>query len=232
MRTGLSNAYVAEFRTKLGVNALDERGKYSGVLLYRIDTTKSGPRGTDYTGQIISKKYYNHPAVGGPKNLTELWRPIDNSLDGYDSPECCWQPGDVFSDPASGVTISVEEISHYNSSDPSNSPYTADDVATITINYFLYGLYHPSWDSSDFAKLYITLWEEYLEQTGDTEILGVIAPFYVFRGLVLSSPQWYPNHPADVQNRLLHFVENVLLEEHFDYQNIGKYANLGAVAGC
>lgn len=134
VRTGLSSAYVAEFRTKLGVNALDERGKYSGVLLYRIDTTKSGPRGTDYTGQIISKEYYNHPDVGGPKNLTGLWRPIDNSLDGYDSPDCCWQPGDVFSDPASGVTISVEEISHYDSSDPSNSPYTADDVATITIH--------------------------------------------------------------------------------------------------
>jgi M6 family metalloprotease-like protein len=134
VRTGLSNAYVAEFRTKLGVNALDERGKYSGVLLYRIDTTKSGPRGTNYTGQIISKKYHNHPAVGGPKNLTGLWRPIDKSLDGYDSPDCCWQPGDVFSDPASGVTINVEEISHYNSSDPSNSPYTADDIATITIN--------------------------------------------------------------------------------------------------
>lgn len=134
VRTGLSNAYAAEFRTKLGVNALDERGKYSGVLLYRIDTTKSGPRGTDYTGQIISKKYYNHPAVGGPKNLTGLWRPIDNSLDGYDSPDCCWQPGDVFSDPASGVTISIDGITHYDPSDPSNSPYTADDVAKITIN--------------------------------------------------------------------------------------------------
>lgn len=134
VRTGLTAAYVAEFRTKLGINALDERGKYSGVLIYRIDSTKSGARGADYTGQIISKKYYNSPIVGGPKNLTGLWRPIENSLDGYDSPDCCWQPGDVFSDPASGVTIGVGEITHYSSSDPSNSPYTADDVATITVN--------------------------------------------------------------------------------------------------
>jgi M6 family metalloprotease-like protein len=133
IRTGLSTAYVAEFRTKLGVNALDERGKYSGILIYQIDATKSGARGPDHTGQIISKKYYNSPAVGGPKNLTGLWRPIDNSLDGLDSPDCCWQPSDVFFDPASGVTISVDEITHYNSSDPSNSPYTADDVATITV---------------------------------------------------------------------------------------------------
>lgn len=134
VRTGLTAAYVAEFRTKLGINALDERGKYSGVLIYRIDSTKSGARGADYTGQIISKKYYNSPIVGGPKNLTGLWRPIENSLDGYDSPDCCWQPGDVFSDPASGVTIGVGGITHYSSSAPSNSPYTADDVATITVN--------------------------------------------------------------------------------------------------
>jgi len=134
VRTGLATAYIAEFRTKLGLNALDERGKYSGVLIYRIDATKSGARGADYTGQIISKKYYNSPMVGGPKNLTGLWRPIENGLDGYDSPDCCWQPGDVFSDPASGVTISVGGITHYGSSDPSGSPYTADDVATLTVH--------------------------------------------------------------------------------------------------
>ncbi len=133
VRTGLTTAYIAEFRTKLGLNALDGRGKYSGVLIYRIDTTRSGARGVNYTGQIISKKYYHNPIVGGPKNLTGLWRPIENGLDGYDSPDCCWQPGDVFSDPASGVTISVGGITHFNSSDPSGSPYTANDVAAVTV---------------------------------------------------------------------------------------------------
>jgi len=131
--TSLSTAYVAEFRTKLGVNALDSRGKYTGVLIYRIDAAISGARGSNHTGQIISKKYYNSPAVGGPKNLTGLWRPFDNGLDGYDSPDCCWQPGDVFSDPANGVTIKVDEITHYNSADHDNSPYTADDVAAISV---------------------------------------------------------------------------------------------------
>ncbi|MHB8094894.1 MAG: metallopeptidase domain-containing protein [Candidatus Aminicenantales bacterium] len=133
VRTGLSTAYIAEFRTKLGINALDDRGKYSGVLIYRIDATKSSARGNDFTGQVISKKYYNDPKVGGPKNLTGFWRPIENGLDGYDSPDCCWQPGDVFSDPATGVTISVKGITHYNAADPSASPYTADDVATVTV---------------------------------------------------------------------------------------------------
>lgn len=133
VRTGLATAYAAEFRTKLGVNALDDRGKYSGVLLYRIDATKSGAYGSGYTGQIISKKYYHDPLVGGPLNLTGLWRPIESGLDGYDSPDCCWQPGDVFSDPATGVTIRIDGISRWNAADPSASPYTADDVAEITV---------------------------------------------------------------------------------------------------
>jgi len=133
VRTGLSTAYVVEFRTRLGINALDGRGKYSGVLIYRIDASRWEARDKNPTAQIISKKFYNSPAVGGPKNLTEVWRPIENNLDGYDSAECCWQPGDVFSDPASGVEIRVEEISHFQPADPSSSPYTADDTAVVTV---------------------------------------------------------------------------------------------------
>ena len=130
VRTGLSTAYVAEFRTRLGVNALEDRAKYSGVLLYRIDATRSGSRGAEYTAQIISKKFVNDPAVGGPKNLTGFWRPIDDRTDGYNSPDCCWQPGDCFSDPATGVTIRVDGITHGDAADPR---YTADDVATVTV---------------------------------------------------------------------------------------------------
>jgi hypothetical protein len=77
--------------------------------------------------------------------------------------------------------------------------------------------------SADFEKLYLAFWEEYLEQTGDQEILEVIAPFYVFRGLVIAHPEWYPQHPLEVRQGLLRFLENVLSEERFDYRNINKY---------
>jgi len=40
IRTGLTTAYVVEFRTKLGIQALDNRGRYQGALLYRIDTAQ------------------------------------------------------------------------------------------------------------------------------------------------------------------------------------------------
>ncbi len=133
IRIGLSTAYVAEFRTRLGVNGLDGRAKYSGVLLYRIDAARWEARDVRPTAQIISKHYYNTPAVGGSKNLTGVWRPVDTTLNGYDSPDSCWQPGDVFSDPTAGVTIRVDGITHYESSDPANSPYSPDDVAAITV---------------------------------------------------------------------------------------------------
>jgi len=99
----------------------------------------------------------------------------------------------------------------------------ADDVSAMTCNYFLYGLYKHSRLSGDFETLYMSFWEEYLEQTGDQEILEVIAPFYFFRTLVVANPEWYPSHPPEVRQRLLRFLDNVLMEDRFDYININKY---------
>ncbi len=99
----------------------------------------------------------------------------------------------------------------------------ADDVSTMTCNYLLYGLYDKPYLEGIFEKMYLTFWEEYLSLTGDEEILEVIAPFYVFRALVIASPQWYPSHPIEVRKGLFSFMENILTEEKFDYQDINRY---------
>ena len=102
----------------------------------------------------------------------------------------------------------------------------ADDVSTMSLNFVLYGLYGQTGKpklSGEYEKLYTAFWEEYLAQTGDEEILEVIAPFYVFRGLVIASPQWYPHHPEPVRAGLLRFLERVLEDERFDWKNISKY---------
>jgi len=102
----------------------------------------------------------------------------------------------------------------------------ADDVATMSLNFVLFGLYGQSGTprvKGAFEKLYLSFWEEYLERTGDEEILEVIAPFYVFRGLVIASPQWYPHHPEPVRDGLLRFLERVLDEDKFDWRGINKY---------
>jgi M6 family metalloprotease-like protein len=133
VRTGLSTAYVAELRTRLGVNALDGRGKYAGVLIYRIDASRWEARDVSPTAQVISRKYYGSGAVGGSRNLTGVWRPIDNDLSGYDSAECCWQPGDVFEDPATGVRIEVKEIGNPDSGRPADGAYTPETVAVVSV---------------------------------------------------------------------------------------------------
>jgi M6 family metalloprotease-like protein len=133
IRTGLDTAYVAELRTKLGVDGLDNRAKYQGVLLYKIDASQWEQINTDSDLEVISKQYYNDPAVGGPLNKTGVWRPITNSLTGLDSQAALWGPGDVFTDPATGTEIDFGQITGYLASNPASSPYTADDTATITV---------------------------------------------------------------------------------------------------
>lgn len=99
----------------------------------------------------------------------------------------------------------------------------ADDISSMSCNYLLCGLCQGTRLSGDFERLYMALWEEYLKQTGDYEILEVIAPFYVFRCLVIASPQWYPGHPVEVRQALFRFIENVLAEDRFDYSKVNKY---------
>ncbi len=99
----------------------------------------------------------------------------------------------------------------------------ADDVAAMSSNFLLYGLYQNLPFSGDFERLYRELWETYLQATGDGEILEVVAPFYVFRALVMASPEWYPNHPEPVRHALLRMVATVLEDDLFDYADINKY---------
>lgn len=132
IRTGLSTAYVAEFRTRLGVNSDNPQAKQIGVLLYRLDTTLP-ESGEQPVLQIISRQYYHSPEVGGERNLTGVWRPVNKSLDGYEQ-GATWQAGDVFSDPATGVTIRIDSIA--GSTDTSKTDgriYTDEDTASLTV---------------------------------------------------------------------------------------------------
>jgi hypothetical protein len=99
----------------------------------------------------------------------------------------------------------------------------ADDVAAMSSNYLLYALFNHGKLKGSFEQLYMNFWEEYLLQTGDKEIMQVIAPFYVFRTLVMANPEWYPDHPANVRGALFKISQNILLDSCFDYTGINKY---------
>jgi hypothetical protein len=65
--------------------------------------------------------------------------------------------------------------------------------------------------------------ETYLDRTKDPEIFDVIQPFYAFRGLVIASPEWYPNHPKDIRNKIFNFIRNILAQDRMNIDEINRY---------
>lgn len=99
----------------------------------------------------------------------------------------------------------------------------ADDVSSITMNYLFYSLQKYGELSGPFLEMYELFIDNYLERTGDKELLEVIQPFYTFRSLVVASPIWYPNLDPGVRKKLFNFINNILDSDVFDYQDVNSY---------
>lgn len=99
----------------------------------------------------------------------------------------------------------------------------ADDVATMTINYLFYSLQTFGKMSGSFEKLFLLFWRNYLDKTGDQQILDVIQPFYAWRSLVLASPLWYPDLPIKVRAKMLQFATGVLDYQQFDFEHVDSF---------
>ena len=99
----------------------------------------------------------------------------------------------------------------------------ADDVSSITMNYLFYSLQKYGKLAGPFQEMYELFFDNYLERTGDKELLETIQPFYVFRSLVVASPIWYPNLDPGVRTKLFNFINNILDNEVFDYQDVNSY---------
>ncbi|MCX8162508.1 MAG: aminoglycoside phosphotransferase family protein [Candidatus Bathyarchaeota archaeon] len=105
----------------------------------------------------------------------------------------------------------------------------ADDLSALTINYLFISI----WKCGSYAQPFRTLFEEffetYMRETGDTEILRVIQPFYCFRGLVVIHPLYYPEMEYWKRLSILRFIENVSSIEEFDPKKVSDY--LGEIEG-
>jgi hypothetical protein len=96
-------------------------------------------------------------------------------------------------------------------------------VTTLTMNYFFFSLQRSGRLEGSLDRLFLRFWERYLEKSGDSEILRVVAPFFAFRGLVMASPLWYPSLPDTVREKLLTFMVAVLHKETFDPSQVNAY---------
>jgi aminoglycoside phosphotransferase (APT) family kinase protein len=99
----------------------------------------------------------------------------------------------------------------------------ADDLACLTINYIFFSLERSGRLEGAFEELFRRFWTRYMENRGDTEITEVIAPFFVFRALVLANPVWYPNLSESVRLQLFGFSLAILNENKFDPAEVNRY---------
>jgi hypothetical protein len=102
----------------------------------------------------------------------------------------------------------------------------ADDVTSLTLNYLFFSLQRCGRLEGGFEKLFLRFWERYLDQSGDREILSVVAPFFAFRGLVMASPLWYPTLPDMVRQNLATFILTVLESDSFDPRRANGYCGV------
>jgi hypothetical protein len=99
----------------------------------------------------------------------------------------------------------------------------ADDIAAMTINYLFFSLQAYGCVEGPFKTLFEKFMTNYLNKTGDEEVLEVIQPYYAWRALVVASPIWYPDLGYEVRRKLFNFIHNTLASERFDLAEVNSY---------
>jgi hypothetical protein len=102
----------------------------------------------------------------------------------------------------------------------------ADDVSALTMSYVFYSLQMIAMAgemTGPFERLFLLFWRNYLDKTGDEEILTVIQPFYAKYSLILASLMSHPQLPAKVRAQLLEFAVKVLKAKKFDYEILDSF---------
>jgi hypothetical protein len=99
----------------------------------------------------------------------------------------------------------------------------ADDATCLSINYLFFSLQRHGRLEGKLELLFRRFWDRYLEQSSDQELLEVAAPFFVFRGLVLASPVWYPHLEDRTRWQLVRFMMAVLEHDAFDPAKVNDY---------
>ena len=97
----------------------------------------------------------------------------------------------------------------------------ADDVICMAINYLFFSLQRSGKLAPPFEQLWNIFWNTYLQESGDSELTSVIAPFFAWRALVLASPIWY-NVDDSVRQSLVNAIESILSKDVFDPTTINE----------
>lgn len=108
------------------------------------------------------------------------------------------EPGD------DGTRFALLDASRGGKGDP------ADDLTALSVNFVFFAAQHPGTWARGFGPLWRRFWARWLEATGDADVLETAPPFLAWRALVVASPRFYPNLPAEARDLLLRLAEHAL----------------------
>jgi len=117
---------------------------------------------------------------------------------------------------ADGIRFTLLDASRGCAGDP------ADDLTALAVNFAFFAAARPEAWERGAGRLWRRFWDAYLEETGDREVLDVLAPWLAWRCLVVASPRFYPRLPAQARDRMLRLAERALSTTPFDPAAVGE----------
>jgi hypothetical protein len=109
--------------------------------------------------------------------------------------------------------------------DRSRGPWgdPADDVTALTINYIFFSIKTFGDVRGAYLEGLEKFFDLYMKASGDTEMPGIVAPFFAFRGAVVANPVFYPELTMDQRRLIFRFVRNVLDDRSFEVGKVNDY---------
>ncbi|UCH82061.1 MAG: phosphotransferase [Nitrospiraceae bacterium] len=109
--------------------------------------------------------------------------------------------------------------------DRSRGPWgdAADDVTALTINYIFFSIRCFGRLEGAYREALDLFYSKYVNQSGDYELLEVVAPFYAFRGAVVANPVFYPDVSKENRQMIMNFVNAVLDDNSFRIDKVNEY---------
>jgi hypothetical protein len=109
--------------------------------------------------------------------------------------------------------------------DRSRGPWgePADDITALTINYIFFSIKHHGEVRGPYLEGLTLFFDEYMKESGDTDMTEVVAPFFAFRGVVVANPVFYPELTQEQRRHIFTFINNVLDSKKFEYHRVNDY---------
>ncbi len=99
----------------------------------------------------------------------------------------------------------------------------ADDITALTINYIFFSIKNHNTIKGAYLEAFNIFFRQYMELSGDPEMLSILGPFFAFRGAVVANPRFYPEVTQEQRHQIFRFVNNVLSAERFDPERVREY---------